>query len=586
MAKKLIYILILLILRQITFAQTTLNIVELNKKLGRGINMGNMFEAPSEGEWGNPYKDDYFQKIATLGLNHVRIPIRWDVPARTLQAAPYSIDATFLARIKSVIDNAIANKLMVIINMHHHEGIFASPVTDKEKFLAQWTQIAEYFKGYDQNLLFEVMNEPHDNLSPALWNVFFNDALLVIRKTNPTRGVIMGMANYGGLGGLPDLKVPDDKNIIVSIHYYNPFNFTHQGADWVIGSNAWLGTKWEDLQAERNQITSEFEKVLNPINIKNIPINIGEFGAYSTADLESRAKWTTYLARWFELQGWSWAYWEWSAGFGIYDPKTSQINTKLADALLKNPMPEAKKLNTKAIYLSDFSSGNDGWTIALQPGSDANLSRLNSNLNIDVKTSVANAWHVQLTKPKVALTNKKRYQVTVKASSTNPSSVTCYVGKNADPYNSYSGYPTFNFGSTEKEYSFTFIMNDPTDPAARISLDMGSTISKINILSIKLEELVEENFVETPIVSPLATENEILASLLLSPNPTNDFLNISHDKNILQLDLVNLNGKIFFSKINNSSKNTTFNLSNLPAGMYVINLFSEKYWFSKKFIKQ
>ena len=64
-----------------------LNIFELNKKMGKGINMGNMFEAPSESAWGNPFRDDYFKRIADLGINHVRIPIRWDVPERTQQTA-------------------------------------------------------------------------------------------------------------------------------------------------------------------------------------------------------------------------------------------------------------------------------------------------------------------------------------------------------------------------------------------------------------------------------------------------------------------------------------------------------------------
>ena len=57
-------------------------VFEINKSLGKGINMGNMFEAPSETEWGNPFRDDYFKRIADLGFNHVRIPIRWDVAAR------------------------------------------------------------------------------------------------------------------------------------------------------------------------------------------------------------------------------------------------------------------------------------------------------------------------------------------------------------------------------------------------------------------------------------------------------------------------------------------------------------------------
>jgi endoglucanase len=597
MLKKSFAIILLLFTSNIVICQNQ-NIFGINKALGRGMNMGNMFEAPSEGEWGNPYKDDYFQKISALGFNHVRIPIRWDVPARALQTDPYTINPIFFARIKTVIDNAIANKLYVVFNMHHHEGLFANPAMDKAKFLAQWAQIAEFFKDYDQHLLFEVMNEPHNNLTPALWNVYFNEALGVIRKTNPTRAVVMGVANYGGLSGLPELKIPDDKNLILTIHYYNPFNFTHQGAEWIGNeAQAWLGTKWEDLSVERSQVTSEFDPLIALSKQKNIPIHIGEFGAYGKADIDSRVKWTTYLARWFEQQGWSWAYWEWSAGFGIYDPTNAIVNTKLADALLKNPMPEAKKLATKVLYQSSFTTDNDGWAIGLQPGSDAALSRTNNNLNVDVKTSVKDGWHVQMTKNNLAITNKKRYQVTVKASASNPTSVTCYVAKASSPYNSYSGFTNFGFGANEKEYSFTFIMNDPTDPVARMSFDMGLSISKITISSIKLEEILDETappvVVVPPVVVPpvvivpqiLANELEISKAITISPNPVKDILTIGYDKSINYIEIFDTRGKILYAKSVRNNNSTAIDFKDFSAGIHFIYLYSEKYKFAKKIIK-
>ena len=175
----------------------------------------------------------------------VRIPIRWDVAARTQQSAPYTINASFLERIKYVIDKALAENLYVIINMHHHDAIFQDPDGAKARFISQWSQIAAYFNAYDHRLLFEVMNEPNSALTPQKWNVFFKDALAEIRKTNPTRAVLMGTDPWGGLAGVPDLVFPDDNYIILTIHYYEPFSFTHQGAEWVNGADAWLGTKWE-----------------------------------------------------------------------------------------------------------------------------------------------------------------------------------------------------------------------------------------------------------------------------------------------------------------------------------------------------
>ena len=88
------------------------------QNLGRGINLGNMFEAPSETAWGNPFKEEYITKIAEQGFNHIRMPIRWDVAERTQLTAPYTVNPVFLARIKSVVDLAISKNLYVIINMY------------------------------------------------------------------------------------------------------------------------------------------------------------------------------------------------------------------------------------------------------------------------------------------------------------------------------------------------------------------------------------------------------------------------------------------------------------------------------------
>ena len=73
------------------------------------------------------------------------------------------------------------NGLSAIINMHHHEALFADPDGQKERFLAQWKQISEFFKDYPDQLLFEILNEPNGNLTANKWNIFLADALTTIR---------------------------------------------------------------------------------------------------------------------------------------------------------------------------------------------------------------------------------------------------------------------------------------------------------------------------------------------------------------------------------------------------------------------
>jgi endoglucanase len=571
-------LLILAIIHQIS-AQT-LTIDELNKKLGKGMNMGNMFEAPNETAWGNPFKDDYFKRIAELGFNSVRVPIRWDVPDRASQTSPYTVNPTFLARIKTIVDNAIANKLYVIINMHHHEEIFTNPEKVKPRFLSQWEQIATYFKDYNQSLLFEIMNEPHDKLTPELWNGFMAEGLKAIRKTNPTRAVLVAPGEYNSLGALPKIKLPEDKNIILSIHYYNPFQFTHQGAEWIGGdANSWLGTKWEDLEMERNQVESEFSYLKIFQKQANIPVNIGEFGAYSKADIVSRNKWTTFLSRWFEQQGYSWAYWEFSAGFGIYDPATTTYKQSLVDALIKNPLPVAQKLPTKELYKSNFNNGTDGFNIAVQPGSQASLTN-NSNLVVDVKTAVSNSWHVQLTKTDIKLENSKRYLVTIRGFADKNVGISNYIGRASGDYASYSGYPQLTFGTVEKDMTYIFTMTQPTDNKARMSFDMGSTIAKFTITNIKIEEILD-----AVVVIPLGNEEEN-DTTIIGPNPTGGILRIENLAQINILEMTDPMGRIFLERSVKGQKSVEIDLSHKPEGLYLLKLKGDKKEIVRKVIKK
>ncbi|MDV3310375.1 MAG: cellulase family glycosylhydrolase, partial [Cyclobacteriaceae bacterium] len=483
----------------------------MNERLGRGINIGNTFEAPTETEWGNPWYPEYFEMIADLGFQHVRLPVRWETPERSMATAPYTITPAFLERIQEVVDAALDNNLHIIVNMHHHDALFDDPAGQKERFLSQWSQIAEYFKDYPDMLLFEVLNEPHGNLTPDLWNEFFTDALAEIRQTNPERVVIMGVAEYGGLGGISKLQLPDDEYIILSPHYYNPFNFTHQGAEWVgPDADAWLGTKWNDTEADRETVASEFSYALEFSETHHIPIHVGEFGAYSKADIESRERWTTFLARWFEEQGMSWAYWEFSAGFGIYNPTTDEFNTPLVNALLHNEMPDPIPIVATPVYVSDFSSGTDGWFLSTQGGAAGSLSASDGKLNVSITNGGTEGWHVQLVKNDIPLHKDKMYRISFKAQATADRGATFYAGRASDPWNSYSGYSGVSISTSETTFSVSFTMNDPTDLAARLVFDLGQNAFGVSITEVKVEEL---QFVVT------AVGDDTQRKLKVYPNP-------------------------------------------------------------------
>ncbi len=299
----------------------------------RGVNLGNALEAPFEGAWGVVLKEEYFDLIAQAGFDTVRIPIRWSAHAR--KSSPYTIPEAFFSRVDWAVQNALERGLTVVIDMHHYEELYHDPEGERERFLSLWRQIAAHYAAYPEDLLLELLNEPHGAFTPGRWNGLLREALSVVRETNPRRWVVIGPGNWNHVRALPTLELPkSDERIIVTFHYYEPFRFTHQGAEWVKGSSAWLGTRWEGTPAERRAVEEDLDFAVRWALAHHRPLFLGEFGAYRRADTESRARWTAFVAREAEARGIPWAYWEFCAGFGIYDPGKGEWREELLSALL------------------------------------------------------------------------------------------------------------------------------------------------------------------------------------------------------------------------------------------------------------
>lgn len=64
------------------------------------------------------------------------------------------------------------------------------------------------------------------------------------------------------------------------------------------------------------------------------PLYLGEFGAYEKADLDSRVRWTNFVARESEKRNIPWAYWEFNSGFGVYDDFKKEWKVELLQALI------------------------------------------------------------------------------------------------------------------------------------------------------------------------------------------------------------------------------------------------------------
>ena len=300
-------------------------------KLGRGVNILGYDKAFWQDHEKGRFKESYFKMIKDAGFSTVRINLN----PFTQMDSQNKINPGWLETLDWVVTKGLDANLMVILDLHEYTTMADNPEAKKDMFLSFWKQIAPRYKDKSANVVFELLNEPNQKLTVEMWNTFLAEAIKVIRESNPDRTLIIGPGNWNGIESLNTLKLPDnDRNIIVTVHFYNPMRFTHQGAAWASDYKNLSGIKWTGTPDEKKEIESKL-KVAADWSLKNDrPIFLGEFGAYDKGDMDSRARYTAFVARTAEKHGFSWAYWQFDSDFIVYNIDKESWVEPILDALM------------------------------------------------------------------------------------------------------------------------------------------------------------------------------------------------------------------------------------------------------------
>jgi len=300
--------------------------IDFVKNMGLGFNIGNNLDSwGGETSWGNvAITKDFIKALKSYGYKTIRLPVTW---ADKLGTAPdYTINATWLNRVKTVVDWCVEEGLYVIINIHHDgHGDSRSWIQNAQKdypnnganvtavanqLTKVWTQIANCFSDYSNYLVFEGMNEVGFD---DIWNRYAGgqaaqkaEAYRILNLLNQT--FVDTVRASGGNnasrfllipGYWTDIdctcdaafKMPTDSiadRQIVSIHYYTPWDFV--GA----GTQATWGTS-----SEINSLNNLFNKLKTNFIDKGVPVICGEYNVINNKqpNKEQRVKWLTAVTK-------------------------------------------------------------------------------------------------------------------------------------------------------------------------------------------------------------------------------------------------------------------------------------------------
>ncbi len=375
--------------------------IELVDDMGNGWNLGNTFDCwgnitwtdQTWTAWGN--KDEYltqalFTSIKNSGFDSVRIPITW---ANWTDSSSFDIDDTYLAKIKTMVDYCYANDMYVIINMHWDWVSDGSQWLNKgsgakTQFLTMWTEIANYFKDYDNHLVFEDMNEvTFDYATLNDFNASFVDTIRATGGNNADRLLLLAGSNTNQQQTCnSQFVVPDDDMVAVSIHYYTPPQWcvAEPGASWGY-NNTW------NIDTEAKAVYDDFNEMANYFVTQGVPVIIGEYGVLnyhnnakvnkSASDIADYLK--TVASAGLQTKGIATFLWDDSTGqhqcfdrstLSWYDKEVQQVYADLANS--GADVPDGLILTDRVTYTKDTLEALDDadcYNIDLKPYKDLNV---------------------------------------------------------------------------------------------------------------------------------------------------------------------------------------------------------------------
>ncbi|MBS1523354.1 MAG: cellulase family glycosylhydrolase [Bacteroidetes bacterium] len=288
-----------------------------------------------------------FRLLKQLGFKCIRVPVAF----RHFQTNN-SYNPNLLTRIDQIIRFSHLYGFKVIICYHSgnlDENMYGFEI---QNVINLWQMLAKkYYQESPDDLFFELYNEP-PHMNPGIWQNAANEIIKGIRTIDKKRTLIIGASNFNSIYELSRTTPLNDDNIIYTFHFYEPFFFTHQGAEWIgdqvattgvpfpynastfpqlnpRAKNTWGETNYYQYRTDGNaQSVKDKLQIVKNWGIKyNVPLLCGEYGAYNKyADLDSRCRYIKAVRQTLKTMHIPGILWDYNSNFSIFEGKPSMAN--------------------------------------------------------------------------------------------------------------------------------------------------------------------------------------------------------------------------------------------------------------------
>jgi len=330
--------------------------------LSRGVSIYGWFNGIPEIYELNHFQTCITQKdisqIKAAGYTHIRLPIE---PTFLIgdNISP-ELKQDRLKELDKGVQMILSEGLGVIIDIHPLEaGDFKLQLfknqSVQDDLVGLWADLASRYSNLPtQKVFFEPLNEPHFQLfdpqkGPTCWYALQNRIIETIRKQAPHNTIIVAGYDWGTMYAWLQRNALPYQNLVYSFHFYEPMEFTHQGAPWVddlpiremhsipyppnpegcklalADSSAHSASRVNQYCAEYKpqEIVQKFSLIHTWAQHQHVPLYLGEFGVYRFyAPPSDRARWLADIKATAQKMDIPWAVWDYNTTFAVF-PTTS-----------------------------------------------------------------------------------------------------------------------------------------------------------------------------------------------------------------------------------------------------------------------
>lgn len=308
----------------------------------RGINLGGWLSQCdySEDRLNNFITEPDFEKIASWGLDHVRIPVDYNV----LENEDGSYSESGFTRVENALGLAKKYGLNAVIDLHKTAGFsfdkdeqesgFFDNEKFQERFYRLWEELSKHFGKDSDYVAFELLNEVTEQRFSDAWNRISRECIKRIRVYAPDTLILLGSYWNNSPESVKDLEKPYDDKVIYNFHCYSPFEFTHQGAPWVDCIDHDARFHFEDVENTPEYFEKLFAEAMETAKKNGTTLYCGEYGVIDRAEPADALKWFKVINSVFEKYGIARAAWSYKQmDFGLSDSRMDGVREELTKYL-------------------------------------------------------------------------------------------------------------------------------------------------------------------------------------------------------------------------------------------------------------